>query len=131
MFETTATGSGVELLIEDVNAEALFSEALVALSSVVSDASGGTPVTHSIQVGGEDLEGLLESWIEELLRLATSDGFVAERAFKERMGKASFRAEVAGERGLPRESIRSLRLRDVVLERLDDGAWAARVVLAT
>lgn len=129
MFETVEGDSGSELLIEDVNAEALFSEALVALSSVISDASGGTPVTHQVQVGGDDLEGLLRAWVEELLRLAASDGFVAERAFKERMGKASFRAEVAGERGLPADAIRPLRCRDVVLERLDDGAWAARIVL--
>lgn len=129
MFETVETSSGIELLVEDVNAEALFSEAAVALSSVVSDASGGTPVTHEVQVGGEDLEGLLRAWIEELLRLAASDGFVAERAFKERMGKSSFRAEVGGERGLPAERIRELRCRDVVCERLDDGAWAVRVVL--
>jgi SHS2 domain-containing protein len=129
MFETVATESGVELLIEDVNAEALFSESLVALSSVVSDATGGTPVRHEVQVGGEDMEGLLRNWLDELLRLAASDGFVAERAYKERMGKASFRAEVAGERDLPRDRIRSLRCRDIVLERLEDGAWALRVVL--
>lgn len=130
MFETVEGDSGVELLIEDVNAEALFSEALVALSSVVTDASGGTPVTHPVQVAGEGLEEQLRAWVAELLRLAAADGFVAERAFKERLGGSSFRAEVAGERGLPRDRLRELRCSDVVLERLEDGAWAARVVLA-
>ncbi len=131
MFETVEGDSVTELLIEDVNAEALFSEALVGLSSVISGASGGTPVTHAVQVSGDDLESLLRAWMDELLRLAGSDGFVAERAFKERMGKSSFRAEVAGERGLPADRIRPLRCRDVVLERLDDGAWAVRVVLGS
>jgi SHS2 domain-containing protein len=130
MFETVEGDSGVELLVEDVNAEALFSEALVALSSVVSDATGGTPVTHPVQVVGDDLEQQLRAWVAELLRLASADGFVAERAFKERVGRGGFRAEVAGERGLPPERIRDLRCDEVVLERLDDGAWAARIVLA-
>ena len=116
MFETVEGDSGVELLVEDVNAEALFSEALVALSSVVSDATGGTPVTHPVQVVGDDLEQQLRAWVAELLRLASADGFVAERAFKERVGRGGFRAEVAGERGLPPERIRDLRCDEVVLE---------------
>lgn len=129
MYEVTETESGAELLIEDVNSEALFSETVVGLSGVLSQAVGGTPVTHEVAVSGEDLEGLLQHWVEELVRLAAEDGFVPERVFKERLGRTGFRARLAGERGIPQERIRPLRRPQVTLERLEDGAWAARIVL--
>jgi SHS2 domain-containing protein len=130
VYEATETDSGAELLVEDVNGEALFSETLLGLGGVLSHAVGGTQVTHEVQVSGDDLEALLTSWVEELVRLAESDGFVPERAFEERLGRTSFRARIAGERGIPPERIRPLAVREVRVERLEDGAWAARIVLA-
>lgn len=129
MYETDEHGSLVELLIEDVDPEGLFTESLLALSDVLSDATGGKPVTHEVQLAAGDLQGLLRKWVDELIRLAESDGFVPERAFKERLGSSSFRARIAGEREIPQDEIRSVTCREVEMKRLDDGAWAARVTL--
>jgi hypothetical protein len=69
--------------------------------------------------------------VNELIRLATDDGFIPERIDKERLEQGSFRARVAGERGFPAGQIRRIECRTVGLRRLDDGAWAARVMLDT
>ena len=82
-----------------------------------------------MQVSGPDLEGLLVAWINELVHLAEDDGFVPERAYRERLDEETFRARVAGERGIPQERIREVQCRSVGLKQLDDGAWSARVKL--
>ncbi len=131
MYNTIEHDSSVELLIEDVNPETLFTESLLALSDVLSEATGGTAVTHEILVTAEDLGGLLTAWVEELVRLAEGDGFVPERVYKERLESSSFKAMVAGERSIPQSEIRAVSCRGVDLRRLDDGAWAAQVILDT
>jgi SHS2 domain-containing protein len=129
MYNTVDHASSIEIDIEDVDPDALFSESLLALSDVLSDAGGGTAVTHEVQVSGPDLEGLLVAWINELVHLAEDDGFVPERAYRERLEEETFRARVAGERGIPQERIREVQCRSVGLKQLDDGAWSARVKL--
>ena len=129
MYTTVDHATSIEIDIEDVDPDALFSESLLALSDVLSDAGSGTAVTHEVQVSGPDLEGLLVAWINELVHLAEDDGFVPERAYRERLDEETFRARVAGERGIPRERIREVRCRSVGLKQLDDGAWSARVKL--
>lgn len=129
MYNTVEHASSVELDIEDSDPQALFTESLLALSDVLSDATGGTAVTHDVRVEGRDVEGLLVEWVNELIRLAENDGFVPERVYKERFEGTSFSAKVAGERGIPQDRIRVVTCRSVQMKRLDDGAWAARVVL--
>lgn len=129
MYNTIEHATSVELMVEDVDDVALFPETLLALRDVLSDASGGTPVTHEVAIAGPDLQGLLVEWVNELVRLAEEDGFVPERIDKERLEQGGFRARVAGERGIPADRIRRLECRSVGLRRLDDGAWAARVKL--
>jgi SHS2 domain-containing protein len=129
MYNTVDTGSSIEIDVEDVDREALFGETLLALSDVLADAGGGTAVTHEVEVSASDLDGLLVAWINELIRLAAADGFVAERAYRDRLAATSVRARVAGERGIPAERIRDVSCRSVGIKRLDDGAWSVRVHL--
>jgi SHS2 domain-containing protein len=129
MYNTIEDGSSLEILLDDVSPETLFTESLLALSDVLSEATGGTQVTHEVQVTASDLRGLLMAWVEELVRLAESDGFIPERVYKERLESSSFKAMVAGERSIPQSEIRAVTCRGVELKRLDDGAWAARVSL--
>ncbi|MFN8112734.1 MAG: archease [Solirubrobacterales bacterium] len=129
MYNTIEHAASVELMVEDVDDVALFPETLLALRDVLSDANGGTPVTHEVTIEGPDLQGLLVEWVNELVRLAEEDGFVPERIDKERLEPGSFRARVAGERGIASDRIRRLACRSVGLNQLDDGAWAARVIL--
>lgn len=129
MYNTVDNGSSIEIDVEDVDREALFGETLLALSDVLAAAGGGTAVTHEVEVSASDLDGLLVAWINELIRLAATDGFVAERAYRDRLAATSFRARVAGERGIPPERIRDVSCRSVGMKRLEDGAWSVRVHL--
>jgi len=129
MYNTVDNGSSIEIDVEDVDREALFRETLLALSDVLADAGGGTAVTHEVEVSASDLDGLLVAWVNELIRLAAADGFVAERAYRDRLAATSFGARVAGAGGIPTERIRDVSCRSVGIKRLDDGAWSVRVHL--
>lgn len=135
MYHHHRDGSEVTLEIEDVDPEAIFAEALLGLSSVLSDARppdpahGGTPVTHAIHVSASDLPALLGEWMRELVRLAEDDGFLPERLEKLRLEGSSARAVVAGERSLPSGLIKAIHYERLEMERLEDGAWSARVIL--
>jgi SHS2 domain-containing protein len=129
MYDVQVHGSTAEIIIEDVDPVGLFSEALLGTSDVLSDATGGTPVTHEVRLGPAKLEGLLEAWLQELVRLAEVDGFIPERLDKERLESTTFSARIAGVRDVPREEIRAVRFRGLETKRLDDGAWAAKATL--
>ena len=131
MYEIDARDSVTEIVVEDVEPAALFTESLLGLSDVLSETTTGTPVTHEVLLGPADLEGLLRGWMAELIRLAAEDGFVPERLEVERLEATSLSARVAGVRGVPREEIRAVALGGLEIRRLEDGAWAARVTLET
>lgn len=129
MYEIEDHDSTVEIIVEDVDPTGLFTESLLALSDVLSEATGGTPVTHEVLLGPGEIETLLESWLQELIRLAEEDGFIPDRLDKERLESTTFSARIAGVRGIPREEIRGIRFRGLEAKRLDDGAWAAKATL--
>jgi SHS2 domain-containing protein len=133
VYHLEERSSEIELLIEDVDAERIFAEALLALGDVFADAAAapGTPVTHEVEVRASDLPTLLAEWIRELVYLAEAEGFVPERITKLRLAGTSLSAEVAGERSIPRSLIRALAYDRVEMEQLEDGTWTARVVLDT
>lgn len=129
MYEIDDRGSTVEIVVEDVDPAGLFTESLLALSDVLSDATGGSPVTHEVLLGPGETETLLESWLQELIRLAEEDDFIPDRLDKERLESTTFSARIAGVRGIPREEIRGVAFRSLEVKRLDDGAWAAKAIL--
>ena len=131
MYHLIEHPSEVEIEIEDTDPEGVLTEAVLALSEVFPVVKGTEPVRHEIAVSAADLPQLLAAWMHELLRLAETDGFLPERVEKLRLDGSSLRAVVAGERSDPPGSpLRSVTERRLQMERLEDGAWGARVVLA-
>jgi SHS2 domain-containing protein len=120
--------SEIELLIEDDSPEAVFTEALVALGDVLSEARGGEPVTHEVRISAPDLPALLAGWMEELVYLAETDGFIPERVAKLELEGTSLVAVVAGERSVPQSLIKAVTYHRLELKRAN-GTWRARVVL--
>jgi SHS2 domain-containing protein len=121
----------IELQIEDANLEAVLAEALLALGDVFADASAesGTAVTHEVVIRAEDFPALLGAWMEELVRLAEADGFIPERVETMRLEQTSVVAVVAGERGIAQSKIKAVSYERLEIRRLEDGAWAASVIL--
>lgn len=131
MYHLSEHPDQIELLIEDVSPEAVLAEALLALGDVFASASAesGTPVTHEVAIRAADFPALLGAWVEELVRLAETDGFIPERVEKMRLESTSLTARVAGERGIPQSRIKAVTYERLEMERRDDGVWNARVIL--
>jgi SHS2 domain-containing protein len=122
--------SEVELLVEGRTPEAVFAEAAVALGELLSGAREAEPVNHEVEVEVEaaDLPALLAAWLEELVYLAESDGFVTRRIASLELAGTKLSALVSGGRSVPQSLIKA-----VTYHRLEmapaDGGWRARVVL--
>lgn len=133
MYRLEQRPDELELELEDTEAAGIFSEGLLALSDVFSEAAAasGRPVTHEVEVRSRDLSGLLAEWIRELVHLAEHQGFVPERIEKLRLAGTSLRAVVAGERAIPQGLIRAVAYDRVEMLQEEDGTWSARIVLDT
>lgn len=128
MYRWVEHTSEIELLIEDESPEAVFTEAMVALGDVLGEARNGQPVTHEVRIGAPDLAALLAAWMEELVYLAETDGFVAQRIERLELEPETLEALVGGERSVPRSLIKAVTYHRLEMERAD-GGWRARVVL--
>ena len=116
------------MLIEDDTATAVFIEALVALGDLLTEERGGDPVTHEVSVSAPDLPALLVEWLNELVYLAETDGFIPERVVEIELGETSLEATVAGQRTRPQTLVKGVTYHGLELTRVD-GVWHARVVL--
>ena len=133
MYELHEGDREIELRIEDVDPQGVFSEALIALGDVFSEAAAakGTPVTHEVVLAAADLSTLLADWVRELVRLAEAENFIPERIAKLRLAGTTIRAVVAGERAVPRDLIKAVAYDRVEMAQTEDAAWSATVILHT
>lgn len=129
MYRWHEEGSEIELLIEDDSPQAVLTEALVALGDALSETRGGEAVTHEVRIDAPDLPALLAGWIEELVSLAESDGFIPERVVSIELDGARLAAVIGGERAVPQRSIKRASYDRAQMKRVE-GVWWARIVLS-
>jgi SHS2 domain-containing protein len=118
----------IELAIEDESPEAVFNEALVAFGDLLTEERGGEPVTHRVNISAPDLPALLAEWMNELVYLAETDGFVPERVEQLRLVDSRLQAEIGGQRHIPRNPVKAVTYHDLEMHDVE-GVWYARVVL--
>jgi SHS2 domain-containing protein len=128
MYRWIEHTADIELEIEDESPEAVFTEALVAYGDLLAEERGGDPVTHPVSISAPDLPALLAEWMNELVYLAETDGFVPERVESLALADAGLEAEVGGQRGIPRNPVKAVTYHDLEMRKVD-GVWQARVVL--
>ncbi|HSI81004.1 MAG TPA: archease [Solirubrobacterales bacterium] len=128
MYRWVEHRSEIELLIEDDSPEAVLTEALVALGDILSEARGGEPVTHEVELSASDLPTLLAAWMKDLVYRAAADGFIPERVVRIELDDTTLSAVVAGERSVPQSLIKAVTYHRLELSR-DDRTWHARVIL--
>lgn len=121
--------SEAELWIEDESPTAVLGEAAIALGDLLSEHPKGEPVTHPISLNSSDLPTLLAEWLDELVYLAESDGFVPERVLEMDLTGSAVEAVVAGQRTTPQTLVKGVTYHRLEFEQDDDGGWHARVVL--
>ncbi len=118
-----------ELWIEDESPKAVLGEAAIALGDLLREHRRGEPVSHEVKIGAADLPTLLVEWLEELVYLAESDGFVPERVVAMDLADGAVEAVVAGQRAEPQTLVKGVTYHRLEFERDGESAWHARVVL--
>lgn len=118
----------LELEIEAPTQPAVFSEALEALAELLGGGAAGREELRRIAVEAADPATLLAGWLEELVFLAESEAFVAERAEEIDIAETRLAARVAGRVGDPPHLVKAVTYHGLELTERDD-AWYARLVL--
>jgi SHS2 domain-containing protein len=116
----------LEIELEAESAEGVLEEALRAFAGLTGPAHG-QEVEHRIVLEASDLPVLLASWLEELVFLAETEGFVPEQADLA-LEDVRLSALVRGRHGEPRPLVKAVTLHRLRL-RPEDGVWRGRVVL--
>lgn len=120
--------SELELEIEAASESAIFLEALNAFAELVAEEPSADSEQRDVEVRGDDRETLLVAWLDELVFLAESQGFVPERTTELEVGAGLVRATLRGHVGEPRDFVKAVTLHRLLFAANGDG-WQARVVL--
>ena len=132
----------VELEIEAMSEREVFEDALRALaellaegqpavSSAVVPLPAATPASDParvVEVQAGDRPALLAAWLDELVFLAESEGFVATRLIELDLGAGRLRATVAGVIDEPPPLVKAVTYHRLAFAPAD-GGYVARVVL--
>jgi SHS2 domain-containing protein len=118
----------LELEIEAPSKEAVFGEALAAFAELADDGDG-SPAVSEFKLEADDLPLLLVDWLQELIYLGETKGFVPERIASLELEDGGLSATVEGHAGEPRHLVKAVTLHRLELRPDDGGGWRARVVL--
>jgi SHS2 domain-containing protein len=120
--------SEVQLEIDAADEEAVFAGALSALAELLEDEGDGPPEIRSLALEAPDRAGLLACWLDELLYLADSEGFVPEVLVELELEEERLEAAVRGNLGNPRPLVKAVTRHDLTFGE-KAGRCHARVVL--
>lgn len=133
----------LELHVEAPSEAKVFGEALAALGELLAEhseaepapaqgaagrgAGEGAPVQHEVTASAPDRATLLAEWLNELVFLAETEGFVPERVERLRLSEDELEATVSGRRASPPPLVKAVTYHRLEMRR-NDGAWRATVV---
>jgi SHS2 domain-containing protein len=121
----------VELAIEAPNEREVFADAAAALAELLGVGGGAAQATarRTVSVHATDRPALLAAWLEELVFLAESQGFVATELLSLELDQDSgLRATVAGVLDDPSPIVKAVTYHRLTFEPGSDG-YTASVVL--
>jgi SHS2 domain-containing protein len=128
MHEWRSHTAEIELAIETQSEEDVFAEAAVAFGELVGLDSNGERAEHDVTVESSDRDALLVQWLEELIFLADTEGFVPEGARDVRLDANAVRATLFG-RHAPFEPLVKAATYHALRFVHEGGVWRAHVVL--
>jgi SHS2 domain-containing protein len=117
----------LELEVEAPSKEAVFGDALAAFAELSGD-GGGAPAVRALSLEADEPSLLLVDWLQELVYLGETEGFVPERIRSLELDETRLTATVEGHTGEPRHLVKAVTLHRLEFQP-DDGGWRARVVL--
>ena len=121
----------VELELEAASEADVLADALRALAELLGEEAtpaGRKLERRSLLVSAPDRPALLAAWLEELVFLAESEGFVAEQAERIELTEDAVRAELEGHLGDPPPLVKAVTYHRLEFEPSDHG-YRGRVVL--
>jgi SHS2 domain-containing protein len=125
----------LELAIEAAGPGDALAQALTALAELLEpdvDAPAESPAgelqRRSVEVAARDAAGLFAAWLEELVFLAESEGFVAQALVACTLGDQRLETVVEGRLGSPRPVVKAVTYHRLAFESRGDG-YVANVVL--
>ncbi len=118
----------LELAIEARSEREVLGEALVALAELLAARADGAPETRRLVVAASDRPALLAGWLEELVFLAESEGFVPTAVDSMELRDDGLEASVAGVIDDPPPLVKAVTYHRLAFEAAGDG-FVGRVVL--
>jgi SHS2 domain-containing protein len=118
----------VELELEGGEEGDLFVAGLRALAEVLADDPGGPTRRVAVALEAADRGALLAEWLDELVFLSETEGFLPEGVVDLELGEQTLRATVEGRAARPRHLVKAVTYHRLALEAADDGV-RARVTL--
>lgn len=130
MYEWVEHTAELELAIDAPTERQVFADGLAALRELLSDPHTRTSVesTRVIEAEASDRPALLAQWLEELLFLAETEGFIASALESLDVRERSLHALVAGSAGVPPPLVKAVTYHRLEFRRSASG-FVARVVL--
>lgn len=111
----------VELEIEVLTEESIFTDALHALGELVGDACAGRPLSCELTVQGHDRALLLAEWLDELVYRVETEDLIPEDVERIKLGERSLTATVLCRRGSPRHLGKGVTHHHLAFEHLGHG----------
>jgi SHS2 domain-containing protein len=133
-FETFEHTADIGLVARGRTLEEVFVHAAEGLVELMVDAEGlRETVRLEVTVSAPDREALLVSWLNELLYLLDTRGFLPRRCRITRLGETDVAAELVGDtidrsRHTVRRMVKAATYHGLRLAQTD-GRWEARVIL--
>jgi SHS2 domain-containing protein len=128
MHEWRSHTAEIELAVDADTPEQVLAEAAQALGELISLGPDGEPQNRHVAIDAVDLGALLVEWLEELIFLADTEGFVPERVDDLDLRDMSLTATLVGRTG-PIEPLVKAATYHGLRFACDDGVWQARVIL--
>jgi SHS2 domain-containing protein len=126
MYEWVDHTSELELHVEAETPEGVFHDALRALAELLGPAAGKRE-TRRLRFFASERDRLLWQWLDELVFLAETEGFVPELA-QLTLGEESLQTTVTGRIGEPSPLVKAITYHGLAFEEVE-GRYRARVVL--
>jgi SHS2 domain-containing protein len=119
----------LELAIEAGGPDAVLAQALRALAELLGGETEppAPAVERAIAVCARDRAGLFAAWLEELVYLAESEGFIGEELTRCRLGYGRLETAVTGRLDAPRQVVKAVTYHRLAFEPRGAG-YVANVV---
>jgi SHS2 domain-containing protein len=128
MYEWRSHTAEIELAIEADSEEQVFIDALAAFSELVALGDSGAAAQHDVALEAADRASLLVEWLQELIFLADTESFIAERADELHLEATSITATLLGRHAPFEPLVKAATYHGLRFER-EGNTWRARVVL--